>query len=226
MKEGNAFMDRLLAMSDAELKAYSDAFDEKMSVAESLSKNLYKSDFDTIASNYEKAMKAAFAGLPKQLEQLGYQTMQGFLSGLTTNTAYMEESVKTFISGMVDTFKQQLGIHSPSKVGISLGENFGGAFADGLLEMVKTVQAAAKDITSAVTDSLDFQDSISAAKASVSAATGTSGMNRNAGSFVGDRNQIINFNQINNSPKALDRLTIYRQTNNILFQAKVWLSNV
>lgn len=226
IKEGNAFMDRLLAMSDAELKAYSDAFDEKMSVAESLSKNLYKSDFDTIANNYEKAMKAAFAGLPKQLEQLGYQTMQGFLSGLTTNTSYMEESVKTFISGMVDTFKQQLGIHSPSKVGISLGENFGGAFADGLLEMVKTVQAAAKDITSAVTDSLDFQDSISAAKASVSAATGTSGMNRNAGSFVGDRNQIINFNQINNSPKALDRLTIYRQTNNILFQAKVGLSNV
>jgi hypothetical protein len=77
-----------------------------------------------------------------------------------------------------------------------------------------------------VTDSLDFQDSLSAAKASVSAATGTSGMNRNAGSFVGDRNQIINFNQINNSPKALDRLTIYRQTNNILFQAKVGLSNV
>jgi acyl transferase domain-containing protein len=167
MKEGNAFMDRLLAMSDAELKAYSDAFDEKMSVAESLSKNLYKSDFDTIASNYEKAMKAAFAGLPKQLEQLGYQTMQGFLSGLTTNTAYMEESVKTFISGMVDTFKQQLGIHSPSKVTYALGELVGEGFADGILKMVKTVQAAAKDITSAVTDSLDFQDSLSAAKASV-----------------------------------------------------------
>ena len=66
---------------------------------------------------------------------------------------------------------------------------------------------------------------ISAAKSLIGNATG-SGYNRNAGSFVGDRNQIINFNQVNNSPKALDRLTIYRQTNNMLFNAKVDLSNV
>ena len=226
IKEGNAFMDRLLAMSDAELKAYSDAFDEKMSVAESLSKDLYKSDFDVIANNYTKAMQSAFAGLPKQLEELGYQTMQGFLSGLTKNSDYMEESVKTFIAGMVDTFKKQLGIASPSKVTMALGELTGEGFADGILKMVKTVQEAAKDITSAVTESLDMSDTISEAKASIGSATGATGYNRNAGSFVGDRTQIINFNQVNNSPKSLDRLTIYRQTNNMLFNAKVGLSNV
>lgn len=226
IKEGNAFMDRLLAMSDAELKAYSDAFDEKMSVAESLSKDLYKSDFDVIADNYTKAMQSAFAGLPKQLEELGYQTMQGFLSGLTKNSDYMEESVKTFIAGMVDTFKKQLGIASPSKVTMALGELTGEGFADGILKMVKSVQEAAKDITSAVTDSLDMSDTISGAKASIGSATGATGYNRNAGSFVGDRTQIINFNQVNNSPKSLDRLTIYRQTNNMLFNAKVGLSNV
>ena len=226
MKEGNAYMDRLLAMSDAELQAYNDAFTEKMRVAESLSEDLYASDFDTIADNYEKAMKQAFAGLPKQLEELGYQTMQGFLSGLTKNTEYMEQSVKTFISGMVDTFKKQLGIASPSKVTMALGELTGEGFADGILKMVKTVQDAAKDITDAVTDSLDMSGQISSAKATISAATGASGYNRNAGSFVGDRTQIINFNQVNNSPKSLDRLSIYRQTNNMLFNAKVGLSNV
>ena len=226
MKEGEAFMDRLLAMSDAELQAYSDAYDEKMRVSESLSKNIYKKDFDNIASNYEKAMKEAFAGLPKQLEELGWQTMKGFLSGLTSNTSYMEESVRTFISGMVDAFKQQLGIHSPSKVGISLGENFGGAFADGLLEMVNAVKDAAKDISETLTDTLDISDSLKATKNSIALASGQAGYNRNAGQFVGDRNQIINFNQINNSPKALDRLTIYRQTQNQLFSAKVGLSNV
>ena len=226
MKEGNAYMDRLLAMSDAELQAYSDAFDEKMRVAESLSEDLYASDFDTIANNYEKAMKSAFAGLPKQLEELGYQTMQGFLSGLTKNTEYMEASVRTFISGMVDTFKRQLGIASPSKVTMALGELTGEGFADGILKMVKTVQEAAKDITDAVTDSLDMSDTVSSAKMAISAASGASGYNRNAGAFVGDRTQIINFNQVNNSPKSLDRLSIYRQTNNMLFSAKVGLSNV
>lgn len=226
IKEGNAFMDRLLAMSDAELQAYSDAFDEKMSVAESLSKNIYKSDFDKIASNYESAMRQAFAGLPKQLEELGWQSMQGFLSGLDKNTAYMEESVRTFISGMVDTFKKQLGIHSPSKVMLQLGELTGEGFADGILKMVKTVQAAAKDITDAVTESLDIQNSVSSAKSAISSASGAAGHTRSTGQFVGDRTQIVNFNQYNNSPKALDRLTIYRQTNNMLFSAKVGLSNV
>lgn len=226
MKEGNAYMDRLLAMSDAELQAYNNAFTEKMRAAETLSEDLYASDFDTIANNYEKAMKSAFAGLPKQLEELGYQTMQGFLSGLTKNTAYMEESVKTFISGMVDTFKKQLGIASPSKVTMALGELTGEGFADGILKMVKTVQEAAKDITDAVTDSLDMADTVSSAKMAISAASGATGYNRNAGSFVGDRTQIINFNQVNNSPKSLDRLSIYRQTNNMLFSAKVGLSNV
>ena len=223
MKEGEAFIDRLLAMTDKELKAYSDAYDEKMRVSESLSESIYKSDLDKVAANYKSAMTKAMAGLPAQLEQLGWQSMQGFLSGLTTNTAYMEESVRTFINGMVNTFKQQLGIHSPSKVTMALGELCGEGFADGLLEMVKTVKEAAKDITDTVKSSLDMSDSLSAAKNTLSV---SAGYNRNAGSFGGDRTQVINFNQYNNSPKSLDRLTIYRQTNNMLFQAKVGLSNV
>lgn len=58
--------------------------------------------------------------------------------------------------------------------------------------------------------------SINAVRASVaSAAGGLSG-----------RNQTVIFNQYNNSPKALDRLSIYRDTNSMLFGAKVRLNNV
>ena len=127
---------------------------------------------------------------------------------------------------MVDTFKKQLGIRSPSRVAMALGELTGEGFADGLLEMVKTVKEAAKEITDTVASSLDFSDSMSSAKGAIYQASGAAGVNRNAGSFAGTNTQIINFNQTNNSPKALDRLTIYRQTNNMLFSAKVGLSNV
>lgn len=226
MKEGEAFIDRLLAMSSKELQAYSDAYDEKMSVSESLSKSIYKKDFDKVASDYEKAVQDAFKDLPGELEKLGMQTMQGFLSGLTTNTEYMESAVRTFVSGIIDQFKSQLGIASPSKVTMKLGELVGEGFADGILDMVKTVKDAAKEITDVVTDSLSIDQSLSGAKSAIYTATGAAGLNRNAGSFMGDRTQIINFNQVNNSPKALDRLTLYRQTNNMLFSAKVGLSNV
>ena len=225
MKEGEAFIDRLLAMTDAELSAYSEAYDEKMRVSEELSKGIYQADFDKIAADYKSAMTKAFANLPKQLEDLGWQSMSGFVNGLTGNTDYMVDSVKTFIAGMVDTFKKQLGIRSPSKVTMALGELAGEGFAEGLKDMIRTVKDAAREITDSVKDNLNMSTDISAAKSLIGNATG-SGYNRNAGSFVGDRNQIINFNQVNNSPKALDRLTIYRQTNNMLFNAKVDLSNV
>lgn len=226
MQEGEAFIDRLLAMTDQELKAYSDAYDEKMRVSEQLGESTYKSDFDSVAAGYKKAMEQAFAGLPAQLEALGWETMQGFINGLTGNTDYMVQSVRTFIAGMVDTFKEQLGIHSPSKVTMSLGELAGEGFADGILKMVNVVKDAAKDITDAVTDSLDISSQMAQAKNVIGTVSGSTGYNRNAGSFSGGNSQIINFNQVNNSPKALDRLTIYRQTNNMLFNAKVGLSNV
>ncbi len=223
MKEGEAFIDRLLSMTDQELKAYSDAYDEKMRVSEDLSKDIYKTDFDKVAANYKDAMSKAFAALPGQLEALGWQSMKGFLAGLTENTDYMEASVKTFIAGMVDTFKKQLGIQSPSKVTMALGELTGEGFADGLKDMVKTVQKAAKEITDTVKGSFDLEE-ISKAKALISTASGYN--SAAGGQYVGDRTQVINFNQVNNSPKALDRLTIYRQTNNLIFHAKVGLSNV
>ena len=225
MEQGEAFIDQLLSMSADELKAYSDAYDEKMKASENLAKDIYKEDFDEVADNYSSAMAKAFEDLPGQLEELGYQSMKGFLEGLTSDSEYMEQSVKTFIDGMVGEFKKQLGIASPSKVAFQLGEFVGEGFTDGLLDMISAVKKAAQEVTDTVKSSLDISEDVSAAKSVISSASGT-GLNRSTGSFVGDRTQIINFNQVNNSPKALDRLTIYRQTNNVLFSAKVGLANV
>ena len=137
----------------------------------------------------------------------------------------MKDSVRTFIAGMVDTFKKQLGIRSPSRVAFNLGELVGEGFADGLKDMINTVKKAAVDVTDAVTDQLELSSTLSAAKSTIGASAVAAGY-RSAGGFAGDKTQIINFTQNNNSPKALDRLTIYRQSQNLLFNAKVRLSDV
>ena len=49
-------------------------------------------------------------------------------------------------------------------------------------------------------------------------------MNGSAGEYV--KTQNVTFNQNINSPKAVDRLTLYRETNSLLFSAKVRLANV
>ena len=134
-------------MSDADLKAYSDAYDEKMQAANELAKNTYASDFDDVAKEYQTALKSAFSGLPKELETLGKQTMSGFIKGLQLNTDYLDSSVKTIIKGMISQIKKQLNIHSPSKVMEKLGDFTGQGYVSGLKNTVNSIKSAVKNIS-------------------------------------------------------------------------------
>ncbi len=199
MKEGSAFIDQLLGLSEEDLKAYSDAYDKKMSMAESLAQNLYKKDFENVSKEYTNAVNQAFKNLPKQLEELGVQSMKGFLSGLTTNTDYMESAVKTYIKGMVDTFKKELDIHSPSKVMAKLGEFTGEGFGNGLKDMVGYVKDSASKLV----------DATNASMGDVKSALGSASF---GGSGVGTTSVVNNYNlvQNNTSPKSLSALETYQ----------------
>ena len=205
MKEGSAYIDRLLSLSEAELKAYSDAYDEKMRVSENVAESTYKKDFDTVASDYKKELKQAFAGLPKQLEELGVQSMKGFVNGLVKNTDYMDSEIKIFVNGMVDQFKDLLKIHSPSRVLFGLGDNSGEGFVEGLRNTISNAKRAAADIAKAVSVPMeDVSTSLASARASVGSSV--------AGYSGGTTNVTNNYNlvQNNNSPKSLSALETYR----------------
>ena len=208
MTEGSAFLDQLLSMSENDLTAYSDAYTEKMQAARKAGDNLFKADFKNLGTEYKSAINKAFADLPGQLEALGKQSMQGFVNGLTKNTDYMSESVKTFVKGMVNTFKKELKIKSPSRVMYGLGEFTGEGFDNGLLSMLKSVQKTAQSIAQAVTQPLTgISGDLSGIRSAVAQGTrtgmyGASG----AGQTVNNYNLVQN----NNSPKALSALETYQ----------------
>lgn len=205
MKEGQAFINQLLGMSDAELKAYDEAYTEKMSLAENLSKDLYKEDFKQVEKDYKDAINKAMGGLPKQLEDLGTQAMKGFVSGLTTNTDYLDKNVKTFVKGMVNTFKKELKIKSPSKVMMTLGEFTGEGFGDGLKSMVGYVQGVASDIVDATTTSLDgVKTNLGDVKSTVGG--NVNGLPATSSTVVNN----YNLTQNNTSPKSLSALETYQ----------------
>lgn len=207
MDQGGAFMDRLLALSDADLKAYSDAYDEKMRVAEELSESVYKSDFDNVANEYQKALKSAFSQLPNELEELGKEVMNGFVSGLTTNTDYLDSAVQTIISGMIDQFKEQLDIHSPSKVLEKIGDYTGEGFVNGLKNTINQIKSTVGDIADSVSLPLSsVKASINGAKSSIS---GNGAQMRNISNSTTVVNN-YNLVQNNRSPKALSALDTYR----------------
>lgn len=204
MKEGNAFMDRLLALSDADLKAYSDAYDEKMSTAEKLAENIYKKDIDKVAQDYQTELNKALADLPKQLEELGNQAMQGFVDGLTKNTDYMSKEVKTWVKSMVSTFKKQLQIKSPSRVMMEIGDYTGEGLIKGLKGTINNVKKVAQDMAQTVATPLDnMKTDIGSMKTAVGDSNG----------LVPQTTTVVNnyeLNQNNYSPKSLSALATYQ----------------
>lgn len=199
--EGAAFIDRLLAMSTNDLNAYNKAYTEKMKAAQKAGDTIYKSDFDKVARDYNAEINKAFKDLPKQLQDLGTQAMKGFVNGLVTNTDYMSGEIRTFIQGMVDQFKTQLKIKSPSRVMFDIGEYTGEGFVNGITRLIKDARNAAVSYANAVSSPLEgINGNLS----------GLLDINPSAGQIRGDVINNYNLVQNNNSPKALSALETYQ----------------
>ena len=197
--EGSAFMDRLLSMSDADLKAYSAAYDQKMKVSEAIGAQTYKSDINKVVSEYKASLTKAFKTLPSQMESLGVDAMKGFLTGFTEKTSYMDSYVKTFVSGMVATFKKELKIASPSKVMMQIGEYTGEGFVEGMKDMLGQVASVASDYAQTVASPLDMN----AGSLGIGSLMGT---NRTMETSVVNNYNLV---QNNTSPKSLSALETY-----------------
>ena len=191
MKEGEAFIDRLLSMSDKELKAYSNAYDEKMAVSEKLAEKTYKKDIKATEKAYDKELKAAFKKLPDELEKLGTDTMKAFLSGLTKDTSYMSKEIKTFVKSMVSTFEKELKTTETKKATEGAGKKAGNTVISGLKTTAKKADKAAKSATSSIV------------KPTTNAGNGSS-------AFGDNITNNYNLVQNNNSPKPLTALETFR----------------
>ena len=204
MKEGSAFIDRLLAMSAEDLEAYNQAYTEKLEAAEKAGEKIYKQDFKQLSKDYKAEIKTAFKGLDKELQDLGTQAMKGFTKGLTKNTDYMSKEIKTFVKAMVNTFKTELKIKSPSRLTFGLGDFTGQGFVNGLKSTIDNVKKTAESMAQSVATPLDgIKTNIGDMKAAVGDSNGLASQNSNV---VNNYNLVQN----NSSPKSLSALETYQ----------------
>lgn len=168
-----------------------------------------------------KAIIGAFADLPKMMYEVGKDAINGMIDGLkdfgTGVVGGLWDTITDIGGNIIDDFKDFFDIFSPSHVmRDEIGKYLALGIGVGFEEEMKNV-------------SRDMQESMAGAidglKTDVALSTGgIFGGSASSGNGIGQ--QIVNFNQTINSPKAVDRLTLYRETNNLLFSAKVRLANV
>ena len=207
-EEGLKFTNKLLSLSDTELKAYNSAYTQKLKASTKVASNYYAEQIKTLKSQYTSKVKAEMKSLKKQLANLGENAAKGFLKGFSSKDKEMTKAVKSFTNSLVKKLKKELGIHSPSRVMRDMvGQFIPAGVAEGIKantnKAVKAMQTMADEIIAPMRSSLSNVVANDALHTPM--ATNTSNVTN-----------VYNFNQTNNSPKALSRWDIYRQTNNLL----------
>ena len=130
-----------------------------LSLVKGLANNLPKlvsSVLDMIAT----IVKTFVSSIP-DIVSVGKQIVEGLWNGIKSMASWITNKVKNFFSGIVDSVKGVLGIHSPSRVFAGIGENMALGLSDGW-------DSEYSKIKRNITNGLDFGTATIDAKATMS----------------------------------------------------------
>ena len=177
----------------------------------------------------------------------GNWIMEGLKSGINNGSGGVLGAIGGVASALVKRFNREMGIESPSKVMASTAKWIPEGVSKGIkdnskvavnqmksfaVQMIDTAKTTLKDGRLSDVFGADIQgaaDTLSKVKLGSKAARVLAGTNYNLSSgtglgYVGGASQSMqkeyNFYQNNYSPKALSRFDIYRQSKNLLSQAR------
>ena len=159
--------------------------------------------------------------LPGMMLDVGRDLVEGLWNGISDMVGWIGDKISGFGDSVLGGLKDFFGIASPSKVmrdevgkflpaGIAIG------IEDSTLSAVKSVRSMADKLRNTAVESLNGMTSGTAYRMQQNPMTAA--VRKNAAVvnnyYKTDNRRTVN--QTNNSPKALSRLEIYRQTNNAL----------
>ena len=122
--------------------------------------------------------------------------VEGIWNGISGAASWLWDQIVGFGGDVVNWFAGVFGIHSPSRVmRDEIGKMLGLGMVEGIEDSREAVLGAVRDMGQAATGGL------------------SAGIGVNSPGIGGKH---ITLNQYNNSPKALTRREIYRQTHNAL----------
>lgn len=184
--------------------------------------NMARSVWDAGFNLAKKALaglkKGGKEGSPwKTTKQSGKWFGEGFEIGIDS---MLKDVVKSATNMAIEAYD---AIDAESQDLNEAGVKAGKSFSDGLKASITDVKASVKTLSQPLND---VKISAPIVNAKVNPGANVPSVGGASGGTTTVVNKSVTYNQYNNSPKPLDRLTIYRDTNSLLFSAKARLSDV
>jgi phage-related minor tail protein len=225
------------AKKSADYKASEFFFTGKSTVGE-ITKGIVKNNSQVGNASKSTMNKAKKEANKVKSKSVGENFVSGLIEGLENNSLINQliDSASSVAGTIVDTVKDFLGIHSPSKKAMWVSEQFGKGLVIGAENSEKSVanayentaEKAYKSANKVLNKSLEldpiFTDGL------IQARTNLANANNSVSKATQDKvngtvtnNTTVNntFNQTNTSPQPLSRLDIYRDTKNLIKQMEV-----
>ncbi len=231
-EKGKAMAEYWLSLSDSELAALNSNWEKYNAQAQKLSENLYQTEIEDAAQGYIDTINQTFGETDWSV--LGVSLTDGIAEGLEAGVEGLTGSVKEIAEKITEKFKTELGIHSPSTVfrdviGINLADGIGVGFEEEMPEINKrmanavSTDFAADRVSKGMAkvsevlrgmqaDGNSLLNSIPKAMAYTGQILNTDKDTAQSGGGGGTVSDGITFTQYNNSPKALTRAEIYKDT--------------
>lgn len=154
-------------------------------------------------------------------EEVGEDVSTGFSNGVNSGGSIARKAGWRIGTAALDGLRESTDTHSPSRAAMAIGEFFAQGLGLGIEEgedgVIKAIKDLAADIAETLNKELDFKtDLLSPLSADVGELTGRSFKSNAIAGESKNVTNVTNFYQTNNSPKALSRIEIYRQTKNQL----------
>lgn len=151
------------------------------------------------ASKLISSVVDGVSSLPGKLLDVGKNLVSGLWNGISSSVQWLKDKISGWVGDVLGFMKRLFGINSPSKETGWQGKMLVAGYVDALKNGKKDVEAAMRGLGESGLDGLNIDP-------------------RAPGGAAAGGKQII-INQVNNSPKALSRREIYRQTHNALAYA-------
>lgn len=112
----NDYMEYLQSLDPDKYQDYINKWNEIYNGSESFGNDFFQSDLNDLENTYETELTGRLNNLSKKTNQIGQNTMKGFISGMQSQTKGMTKAVNSMCDQLIKSMKKKLKIKSPSRI--------------------------------------------------------------------------------------------------------------
>lgn len=112
----NDYMEYLQSLDPDKYQDYINKWNEIYNGSESFGNDFFQSDLNDLENTYETELTGRLNNLSKKINQIGQNTMKGFISGMQSQTKGMTKAVNSMCDQLIKSMKKKLKIKSPSRI--------------------------------------------------------------------------------------------------------------